>query len=75
MYASRQYTVAAIAKTLGVSRAAIYRHLPAAVAGKAPRQGCEGAHPLSGDQGDRDLAVADLGGFLTVRDRSCPTGP
>jgi hypothetical protein len=25
---------------------------------------------LSGDQGDRDLAVADLGGFLTVRDRS-----
>jgi DNA invertase Pin-like site-specific DNA recombinase len=27
MYASRQYTVAAIAKTLGVSRASIYRHL------------------------------------------------
>jgi DNA invertase Pin-like site-specific DNA recombinase len=28
MYASGQYTVAAIAKTLGVSRASIYRHLP-----------------------------------------------
>jgi predicted DNA binding protein len=27
MYASRQYSVAAIAKTLGVSRASIYRHL------------------------------------------------
>jgi DNA invertase Pin-like site-specific DNA recombinase len=27
MYASRQYTVAAIASTLGVSRASIYRHL------------------------------------------------
>jgi DNA-binding XRE family transcriptional regulator len=27
MYASRQYTVAALAKTLGVSRASIYRHL------------------------------------------------
>ena len=27
MYASRQYTVAAIAKTLGVSRASVYRHL------------------------------------------------
>jgi DNA invertase Pin-like site-specific DNA recombinase len=27
MYASGQYTVAAIAKTLGVSRASIYRHL------------------------------------------------
>jgi DNA invertase Pin-like site-specific DNA recombinase len=27
MYASKQYTVAAIAKTLGVSRASIYRHL------------------------------------------------
>jgi DNA invertase Pin-like site-specific DNA recombinase len=26
-YASRQYTVAAIASTLGVSRASIYRHL------------------------------------------------
>ena len=35
MYASRQYTVAAIAKTLGVSRASIYRHLPAAVAAQA----------------------------------------
>jgi DNA invertase Pin-like site-specific DNA recombinase len=30
MYASRQYTVAAIATTLGVSRASIYRHLPRA---------------------------------------------
>ena len=29
MYASKQYTVAAIAKTLGVSRASIYRHLTA----------------------------------------------
>ena len=27
MYTSGQYTVAAIAKTLGVSRASIYRHL------------------------------------------------
>jgi DNA invertase Pin-like site-specific DNA recombinase len=27
MYASGRYTVAAIAKTLGVSRASIYRHL------------------------------------------------
>jgi hypothetical protein len=27
MYASGLYTVAAIAKTLGVSRASIYRHL------------------------------------------------
>ncbi len=27
MYASGQYTVAAIAKILGVSRASIYRHL------------------------------------------------
>ena len=27
MYASGQYTVAAIAETLGVSRASIYRHL------------------------------------------------
>jgi predicted ArsR family transcriptional regulator len=27
MYSSGQYTVAAIAKTLGVSRASIYRHL------------------------------------------------
>jgi predicted transcriptional regulator YheO len=27
LYASGQYTVAAIAKTLGVSRACIYRHL------------------------------------------------
>jgi hypothetical protein len=27
MYASGQYTVAAIATTLGVSRASIYRHL------------------------------------------------
>jgi predicted transcriptional regulator len=27
MYASKQYTVTAIAKTLGVSRASIYRHL------------------------------------------------
>jgi DNA invertase Pin-like site-specific DNA recombinase len=35
MYASRRYTVAAIAKTLGVSRASIYRHLPAAVAAQA----------------------------------------
>ncbi len=35
MYGSRQYTVAAIAKTLGVSRASIYRHLPAAAAAQA----------------------------------------
>jgi DNA invertase Pin-like site-specific DNA recombinase len=27
MYASRQYTVAAIASTLGVCRASVYRHL------------------------------------------------
>jgi predicted transcriptional regulator len=27
MYASGQYTVAAIAKTLGVSRASVYRYL------------------------------------------------
>jgi DNA-binding transcriptional regulator LsrR (DeoR family) len=27
LYGSKQYTVAAIAKTLGVSRASIYRHL------------------------------------------------
>jgi len=27
MYRSREYSVAAIAKTLGVSRASIYRHL------------------------------------------------
>jgi predicted DNA binding protein len=27
MYGSKQYTVAAIAKTLGVSHASIYRHL------------------------------------------------
>jgi AcrR family transcriptional regulator len=27
MYGSGQYTMAAIAKTLGVSRASIYRHL------------------------------------------------
>jgi predicted transcriptional regulator len=32
MYASGQYTVAAIAKTLGVSRASIYRHLTGAPA-------------------------------------------
>jgi DNA-binding XRE family transcriptional regulator len=30
MYASKQYTVATIAKTLGVSRASIYRHLTGA---------------------------------------------
>jgi DNA invertase Pin-like site-specific DNA recombinase len=35
MYASRRYIVAAIAKTLGVSRASIYRHLPAGVAAQA----------------------------------------
>jgi predicted transcriptional regulator YheO len=29
MYASGQYTVAAIATTLGVSRASVYRHLRA----------------------------------------------
>jgi AcrR family transcriptional regulator len=28
MYASRDHSVAVIAKTLGVSRASIYRHLP-----------------------------------------------
>jgi DNA invertase Pin-like site-specific DNA recombinase len=27
MYESRQHTVAAIAKTIGVSRASVYRHL------------------------------------------------
>jgi DNA invertase Pin-like site-specific DNA recombinase len=31
LYASGQYTVAAIAKTLGVSRASVYRHLTAPV--------------------------------------------
>ena len=35
MYESRQYTVMAIAQTLGVSRTSIYRHLPAAVAAQA----------------------------------------
>jgi DNA-binding transcriptional regulator LsrR (DeoR family) len=30
LYASGQYTVAAIATTLGVSRASLYRHLTAA---------------------------------------------
>jgi DNA invertase Pin-like site-specific DNA recombinase len=30
LYDSRQHTVAAIARTLGVSRASVYRHLPAA---------------------------------------------
>jgi DNA invertase Pin-like site-specific DNA recombinase len=34
-YASRRHTVVAIAKTLGVSRASIYRHLPTAVAAQA----------------------------------------
>jgi DNA invertase Pin-like site-specific DNA recombinase len=38
LYATRQYTVAAIAKTLGVSRASIYRHLPAA-GGGGPERG------------------------------------
>jgi DNA invertase Pin-like site-specific DNA recombinase len=33
MYRSGQYTVAAIATTLGVSRASIYRHLPHAGGG------------------------------------------
>jgi predicted ArsR family transcriptional regulator len=32
MYRSGRYTVAAIAKTLGVSRASIYRHLSPAAA-------------------------------------------
>jgi len=58
LYESRQYTVAAIAKTLGVSRASIYRHLPAAVAAEAAGvRGREGAYPVSGDQGGRDQAV------------------
>jgi DNA invertase Pin-like site-specific DNA recombinase len=35
LYESSRYTVAAIAKTLGVRRASIYRHLPAAVAAQA----------------------------------------
>ena len=35
MHASRRYTVAAIAKTLGVGRASIYRHLPVGVAVQA----------------------------------------
>jgi predicted transcriptional regulator len=35
MYESRRYTVAAIAETLGVSRASIYRHLSPAVAARA----------------------------------------
>jgi DNA invertase Pin-like site-specific DNA recombinase len=39
MYASKQYTVAAIAKTLGVSRASIYRHLPAVAAEAAGAKG------------------------------------
>jgi predicted transcriptional regulator len=30
LYASKQYTVAAIARTLGVSRASIYRYLTGA---------------------------------------------
>jgi AcrR family transcriptional regulator len=36
MYASGQYTVAAIAKALGVSRASVYRHLPNADARLGP---------------------------------------
>jgi transposase-like protein len=36
MYRSGQYTIAAIATTLGVSRASIYRHLRAAAAAAEP---------------------------------------
>jgi hypothetical protein len=39
MYASKQYTVAAIAKTLGVSRASIYRHLTQVAGRSALAQG------------------------------------
>jgi DNA invertase Pin-like site-specific DNA recombinase len=35
MHKSRRYTVAVIATTLGVSRASIYRHLPAGVAAQS----------------------------------------
>ena len=39
MYRSGQYTVAAIAKTLGVSRAFVYRHLTGDIERSAPRDG------------------------------------
>jgi len=39
MYASRDYSVAAIAQTLGVSRASIYRHLPQANQKSGDRDG------------------------------------
>jgi DNA invertase Pin-like site-specific DNA recombinase len=42
LYDSREYTVAAIAKELGVSRASIYRHLPAAAAAGRWPPGREG---------------------------------
>ena len=38
MYASRQHTVAVISRTLGVSRASIYRHLGSAPPVPAPRR-------------------------------------
>jgi DNA invertase Pin-like site-specific DNA recombinase len=41
MYASRDYSVAAIAQTLGVSRASIYRHLP-----EANQKSGDGAGPI-----------------------------
>jgi DNA invertase Pin-like site-specific DNA recombinase len=54
MYVSRQYTVATISKTLGVSRASIYRHLPGTVAARAAgAEDAKGAHPMSGDQAPR----------------------
>jgi predicted transcriptional regulator len=44
MYSSGQYTVAAIAKTLGVSRASIYRHLTHAD-GNQPHRSAEAVDP------------------------------
>ena len=35
MYAPKPYTIAAVAKTLGVSRASVYRHLTPSAAGQA----------------------------------------
>jgi transposase-like protein len=43
MYASKQYTVAAIARTLGVSRASVYRHVTRSAAGQATE--AEGVNP------------------------------
>jgi transposase-like protein len=46
MYSSGQYTVAAIAKTLGVSRTSIYRHRSCATGG-APDRTADAGDPYS----------------------------